>query len=385
MLVYVGSGVATYTYNLVKNLLLIDKKNEYHLFYSSLRRPKNFYYLDELKKLGAKIHSYRFPPRLMRLWWGKWHIVPIELFTGKMDYFHTSDFLRPPLFKGTIGITTVHDLTWKLFPQWHTKEVIEAHERKLAKTIKYDDIIICPSQNTKKDLLKLYPKAKNNKIYVISEGVDERFKPIKDKKLTNKVLKKYKIKQPYLVYVGAIEPRKNLKRLIRAFDLLLKKMEKKKLTFSPRSHYSSLITHQSLSLVIGGRAGWKNQDIFQLVRDLGLQDRVIFTGFIEDQDLPVIYSAAECCCYVTLYEGFGLPPLEAQACGCPVVASNVASLPEVLGDSAIIVDPKNESEIKEGILAVLLKKSSNKVSDNCQKFTWQETAKSFTSAFYSSE
>jgi len=364
MLVYVGSGVATYTYNLVKNLLLIDKKNEYHLFYSSLRRPKNFYYLDKLKELGAKIHSCHFPPRLMKLWWGKWHIVPIELFTGKMDYFHTSDFLRPPLLKGTKGITTVHDLTWKLFPRWHTEEVVKAHKRKLAKTIKYGDIIVCPSQNTKKDLLKFYPQAKkNNKIFVIPEGVDERFKSIKDKKLINKVLKKYKIKQPYLVYVGAIEPRKNLKRLIRAFDLLLK-------------------THHSLSLVIGGRAGWKNQDIFQLVKDLALEKKVIFTGFIEDQDLPIIYSVAECCCYVSLYEGFGLPPLEAQACGCPVVASNVASLPEVLGDSAILVNPKNESKIKEGILAVLLKKSGDKISDNYQKFTWQKTAESFLNVIH---
>ncbi|MDD4531018.1 MAG: glycosyltransferase family 1 protein, partial [Candidatus Gracilibacteria bacterium] len=270
MLVYAGSGVATYTYNLVSELLKNDKKNEYHLFYSSLRRPKNFYYLDELEKLGGYIHSWRFPPRLLKLWWGKWHIIPIEWFTGKMDYFHTSDFLRPPLIKGTVGITTIHDLTWKIYPQWHTEDVIKAHSLKLDKTIKYKDIILCPSEYTKKDLLKLYPKSKNNKITVIYEGVDQKFKPIPLKN-SLKILKKYKILKPYLVYIGAIEPRKNLKRLIKAFNLLIK--EKR---------------YSNLNLVIGGRAGWKNQDVFNLVNKLKLNKKIIFTVFIEDEDLASI-------------------------------------------------------------------------------------------------
>ncbi len=360
MLVYVGSGVATYTYNLVKNLLLVDKKNEYHLFYSSFRRPKNFYYLDELKKLGAKVHPFR-PLRLMKLWWGKWHVFPIEVFTGKMDYFHTSDFLRPPLLKGTVGITTVHDLTWKKFPQWHTKEVREAHERKIRKTLKYKDIIVCPSKTTKRDLLELYPQAKENKIYVIPEGVDERFKPGKDKKLINRVLKKYKIKTPYLIYVGAIEPRKNLKRLIKAFNLLIQKKN-----------------YQNYFLVIGGRAGWKNRDVFELVNRLRLQNKVIFTGFVDDNDLPVLYGAAECCCYVSLYEGFGLPPLEAQSCGCPVVASSISSLPEILQDSAVLVDPEKVREIKKGILRCLTDKTLTvRGLRNSRGFSWENTAKSF--------
>lgn len=222
MLVYSGSGVATYTYNLVSELLKNDNKNEYHLFYSSLRRPKNFYYLVELEKLGGHIHSCRFPPRILKLWWSKLHIIPIEWFTGKMDYFHTSDFLRPPLLKGTIGITTIHDLTWKIYPQWHTEDVIKAHTLKLQKTIKFKDIIVCPSEWTKKDLIKEYPQAKNNQIYVIHEGVDKKFKPTKKNKNNYKILKKYKINQPYIVYIGAIEPRKNLIRLIKTFELLIK-------------------------------------------------------------------------------------------------------------------------------------------------------------------
>lgn len=363
MLVYSGSGVATYTYNLVKSLLREDKKNEYHLFYSSFRRPKNFYYLDELKKMGGIVHSWRFPPRLMKLWWGKWHIIPIELFTGKMDYFHTSDFLRPPLLKGTIGITTIHDLTWKIYPQWHTDDVIKAHSLKLDKTIKYKDIILCPSECTKKDLLKEYPESKKNNIFVVYEGINFKFKPI----INHKILEKYKIKKPYLIYIGAIEPRKNLKRLIKAFNLLIKEKE-----------------YSNLNLVIGGRAGWKNQDVFDLVNKLKLIQKVIFTGFIEDQDLPTIYSQAETNCYISLYEGFGLPPLEAQSCGCPVLSSNISSIPEVLDKSAVLINPYKIQEIKSGLEKILtnINKYKNLGINNAKKYNWSKTAQNFIKVIY---
>jgi len=366
MLVYVGSGVATYTYNLTKALLLLDKNNEYHLFYSSLRRPSDFKLLEELKKLGANIHSYRFPPKLLKFWWSKLHIIPIELFTGKMDYFHTSDFLRPPLLKGTAGMTTVHDLTWKIFPEWHTKEVVASHQRKLNKTIKYGDIIICPSENTKKDLLKLFPDSRNNKIFVIPEGVDQKFKPVKDRITIHKALSKYRLDKPYIIYIGAIEPRKNLIRLIKAYRLLINEKNFK-------------IDSGRLSLVIGGRAGWKNRDVYDLVETLGLKDKVIFTGYVGEKDLPALYSAAECCCYVSLYEGFGLPPLEAQACGCPVVTSDNSSIKEVVDNSAVLVDPENEEEIKNGIVKAISEKDTYKVkgSNNSGKYKWETTAKEF--------
>lgn len=358
MLVYAGSGVATYTYNLVSELLKNNNENEYHLFYSSLRRPKNFYYLDELKKLGGHIHSWRFPPRLLKLWWGKWHIIPIEWFTGKMDFFHTSDFLRPPLLKGTQGITTIHDLTWKIYPQWHTEDVIKAHTLKLQKTLKYRDIIVCPSEWTKKDLLSEYPESRNNKIFVIQEGVDKKFKPNK----TNKIPKKYRINKPYLIYIGAIEPRKNLIRLIKAFNLLINEKQ-----------------YSNFNLVVGGRAGWKNQNVFNLVNKLKLNKKIIFTGFIEDKDLSILYSNAECSCYVSLYEGFGLPPLEAQACGCPVITSNISSIPEVVKNSAILVNPYKIEDIKKGIKNCLQNQKTiiKKGLLNSKKFTWKNTSKEF--------
>ncbi len=368
MLVYQGSGVATYTYNLVKNLLQYDKKNEYRLFYSSLRRPKNFYYLDELKKLGAKVYDYPFPPRVLKLWWNKYHLLPAEWFIGKVDIFHSSDFLRPPLFMGTKGITTIHDLTWKIYPEFHTKDVVKAHERKLEKTINYGDTIIVDSYNTKHDLVKFYPNIeKTNKIYVAYPGVDDRFKPIKDKKTIKNVLKKYGLPYPrnYLLYVGAIEPRKNLTTAIKVFHQLISKSTLQ----SPR-----LKKYDDLQFLIVGRAGWKNENIFQLVNELRLGKKFRFIGFVEDKDLPYFYNAAKVFIYLSKYEGFGLPPLEAARCSIPSLIYPNSSLKEIF--------PSNYPFTKKGeeisTLRALLERKIKIDFKYFDKYSWIDFIKTFT-------
>ena len=315
MLVYQGSGVATYTYNFVKNLLKYDKKNEYRLFYSSLRRPKDFYYLNEFRKLGAKVFNYPFPPRLLKLFWNKYHLLPVEWLIGKVDIYHSSDYLRPPLLKGTRGITTLHDLTWKLFPQYHTQDVITAHENKLKKTIKFKDQIIADSQNTKRDLYKCFPKIRKNPLTVIYPGVGDEFKKIYDKLKIKKVLKKYQIKFPsnFLLYVGAIEPRKNLTTAIKIFDKLIKGKK-----------------YSEFKFLIVGRAGWKNESVFNLIKSLKLEKKIIFTGYVLDKDLVYFYNATKVFIYLSLYEGFGLPPLEAAKCKTPSLIYNNSSLKELL-------------------------------------------------------
>src|SRR3990167_5002578 len=306
MLVYQGSGVATYTYNLVKSLLEIDKQNSYHLFYSSLRRPKIFIYLKELKGLGGKVYDYPFPPRLIKYLWNKHQFLPVEWLIGKVDIFHSSDFLRPPLLIKTKGVTTIHDLTWKKFPRFHTEDIVRAHERKLKMTIEKNDVIIVDSDKTKEDLLYYYPNAKNP-IYTVPLGVDIKFFQKESSEKIKKVLKKYKIKEPYVLYVGAIEPRKNIPTLIKAFKIVLK-------------------SNPKYRLVLAGRAGWKNEDVFGLINELNLNEKIIFTGFVEDEDLPAIYQGATVFVYPSLYEGFGLPPLEAIASGAPTIAYNTPSL-----------------------------------------------------------
>jgi glycosyltransferase involved in cell wall biosynthesis len=367
MLVYAGSGVANYTFNLVKTLLEIDKKNEYRLFYSSFRRPKNFYYLDELEKLGGKIYAFRFPPSVLQIWWSKFNIIPVEWFIGKVDVYFSSDFLRPPLLRGTKGVTTVHDLTWKIFPQYHELRIIKAHAIKLAKTIKYRDAVITDSLSTKKDLSKYFPEIHKEKVQVVYPGIGGQFvSKIKDKRLKT-TLNKYAIGvgDKFLLYVGAIEPRKNLVLSINIFCELIK--DKK---FS------------DYKFIIAGRAGWKNENVFESIKKLGLEDKVRFTGFVEDEDLPYIYSAASLTVYLSAYEGFGLPPLESLACGTKVIAGDNSSLKETI-DKEFLVDLSDKNKILEKMKSLLTHDINIDPASIRKQFNWKNAAEQFLTAIQS--
>lgn len=361
MLVYTGSGVANYTFNLVKNLLKIDKENEYRLFYSSFRRPKNFYYLNVLKRLGGKIYEYRFPPTLLQLWWSKLNIIPVEWFIGKVDVYFSSDFLRPPLLKGTKGITTVHDLTWKIYPQYHEQRIIEAHAIKLQKTVKYNDTVITDSLSTKKDLSKYFQEINTKKVQVVYPGIGEQFKLKGRDQELKMILEKYMIdfQDKFLLYVGAIEPRKNLVLAINIFNELVKD-----------NRFSDF------KFVITGRAGWKNENVFQSIKQLGLEKKVKFTGFVVDEDLPYLYNAADLTVYLSAYEGFGLPPLESLACGTKVIVGDNSSLRETI-DKEFLVNVNDKNKILEKMKYLL----SNKIKINSEeiqkKFNWKESAKKF--------
>ncbi len=307
MLVYQGSGVATYTFNAAKALLTYDHSNDYVFFYASLRRPAHFTYLDDLKKLDAKIVEIPIPSRLLRLIWNRFHLLPVEWFIGKVDLFFSSDYLRPPLLSGTKGLTTVHDLIWHKYPEFHNGDIVASHARKMAKLIRFGDTIIVDSHSSRKDLLAIYPMIPTSSVHVIYPGIADMFlskSPLKD------------FKKNYLVYVGAIEPRKNLDRAIRIFADLIK-----------------IKQYANFQFLIGGRAGWKNEHIYSLVKELGLTQKIIFLGFVQDDDLPKLYHQAKVCMYLSEYEGFGLPPLEAAACGTPTLLYSNSSLKEIFPTS----------------------------------------------------
>jgi len=385
MLIYQGSGVANYTFNLVKTLLEIDKENEYRLFYSSFHKQKSTDYLKEFEKLGAKIYHYRFPFKFLQLCWEKLNIMPVEWLIGKVDVFFSSDFLRPPLLPKTLGITTVHDLVWKMYPQFHEDWIVTAHEKKLEKTIKYNDTIIVDSQNTMQDLLKLYPQINKNKVHVIYPGIDERFCPIKDKEKIKKIIAKYLNNQlpnskyskqkpitnhqipNYLLYVGAIEPRKNLDKAIEVFAELIKDKN-----------------YDDFKFIIAGRAGWKNENIFQKVKDLKLENKVKFTGYVADEDLPFLYNAASLTVYLSTYEGFGLPPLESLACGTKVIAGDNSSMKETV-DEKFLVDVNDKNKILEKMKYLL----ENKIEINSkvikEKFAWKNSTQQFLKIISSSQ
>ncbi len=379
-LLFWGTGVANYTYQLVKNLLLIDKKNQYKLFFASLKNKSNYFFLKEFETLDGKIFYYRLPFKVLEFLWQKNNLIPIDWFIGKTDIFYANDYLRSP--SKTKTITTIHDLTWKIYPEYHTEKVIQAHTKKLEKTIKYGDEIIVDSFSTKNDLLKFYPQIDEKKVHFIYPGISDHFKKISDKKITEKIINKYLkttnyklLTTNYLLYVGAIEPRKNLETAIKVFYQLITnppKSEPVRLT----KKLDRLNEYRDWYFFIIGKAGWKNEKVFQLVKDLNLEEKVKFLGYVEDQDLPYFYNGAKLTLYLSSYEGFGLPPLESLACGTPVLAGDNSSMKETLPKD-FLVDVDDREEVLKKMIKLLNNPPKINSETIQKKFSWKNSAEKF--------
>jgi glycosyltransferase involved in cell wall biosynthesis len=237
------------------------------------------------------------------------------------DVFHCSDvLLHKP--HSTRTVVTVHDLSTLLFPQFHLCSTVELHEKKIRFVRQQADVVIAVSESTRRDVidhLGLPP----DRVHVVYEAADAQFRPIEDTGTVATVVHRYGLAlNNYVLTVGTLEPRKNQTRLVEAFHLL---------------RHRRAVTN--LKLVVAGRKGWLYDDLFRRVEELGLTKDVIFAGVVPDKDLPALMNGALMFVYPSLYEGFGLPVLEAMACGVPVITSNVSSLPEVAGDAAVLVDP----------------------------------------------
>jgi glycosyltransferase involved in cell wall biosynthesis len=232
--------------------------------------------------------------------------------------YHATEHLLPRLNRRSV--LTVHDLIFERYPQHHTWKNRFFLKLGMPLFVRAADAIIAVSRHTKRDIIELYG-APAQKIHVIYEGIDERFSPV-DAAGVKAVRQKYGIERPYLLMVGTLEPRKNHGAALRSLARL-------KAEGFPHC------------LVIAGGHGWLFDPIQSLVGELGLVADVIFTGRVPDEDLPALYSGADCFLMPSLYEGFGFPVLEAMACGTPVVCSNVSSLPEVAGDAALLVAPSD--------------------------------------------
>lgn len=358
-----STGVSNYTLNLIKNLVKTDKNNIYKLFYSSLRLPLPKEILSLKRYPNIKIYHYRLPPTLLEIIWNQLRLFPIELFIGKCDIFHTSDWTQPPTIS-TKTITTVHDLTPFLYPKWHHPKVVKAHHHKMYWASKKCSHFICVSQNTKTDLLKLFPNIQSQNISVIYEAAEEKYVPQKEKNKEN-IKKKYNLGD-FILAQGTREPRKNLKRLIEAFSEICNP------EYLHRDVQRSRI-RSDISLAITGKYGW-GEDIKHLQNN-----KIKILGFIPEEDMVLLHASALCLVYPSLYEGFGLPLVKSMKVGTPIITSNTSCLPEVAGDAALLVDPKSVKSISEALKKIinspsLRKELSQKGLIQAQKFSWTKTA-----------
>lgn len=266
-----------------------------------------------------------------------------------------------PLHCPVPGVVTVHDMGYHHYPEAHRR----AQRWYLAWTTRrHANVahrIIADSEATQADLMKLY-HADSNRVQVVYLGRDPQLKRVKDSQQILTTKRKYGITNDYLLYLGTLQPRKNLIRLIKAFH-----------------HAVSVLQNRTLQLVIAGRRGWLYDEIFAQVTRLKLTDRVIFTDYLPDIDKPALLSGALAYVFPSLYEGFGLPVLEAMACGTPVLTSNTSSLPEVAGDAAILVNPHNPADIATGLIALLTNPTLRQQCitrgyQQLEKFSWQRSA-----------
>lgn len=356
-----GTGVSNYTLNLVNSLIKIDKKNTYKFFFSSLRLPLPKE-IESLKNIpNIKIYHFKFPPTFLEILWNRIHICPIEWFIGKCDIFHTSDWTQPPVIKAKT-ITTVHDLTPFTNPEWHRQKVISAHKNKMFWAVKKCFLFICVSENTKKDLLNLFPKIDPKKITVIFEAAENKYdkflklsKNIQEKKKQN-IKKQYGLNN-FILAQGTREPRKNLNRLIEAFNVFKQKNPNNK-----------------TELAIAGKYGW-GEDIKHLKTPF-----IKVLGFIPEKDMVSLHASALCLVYPSLYEGFGLPLVKSMKVGVPIITSDISSMPEIVESAAILVDPLSIDSIEKAIekiikVSSLRKKLSEKGIAQAKKFSWIKTAK----------
>ena len=316
------TGNETYTLNLIRELVSLDQKNEYLLYTT---------HLDELR---ARVPFER--AHIVPLWPDVSFLriplaMPITARKQGASVLHVS-YIAPP-YCPCPTVVTVHDLSYVLFPHFFSlrdrlllSTLVPISLRRAAK-------VIAVSQRTKEDLLEYY-HLPESQVAVTYEAASEAFQPIENDALLTEVKEKYGLHEPFILTIGNLQPRKNLARLVKAYAGLRKEG----------------FAHP---LVIVGQAYWQTSDIYRAVKEHGLEDQVVFTGYVPDVDLPLLYNAADLFTFVSLYEGFGLPVLEAMACGTPVVSSRGGSLPEVVGDAGVLVDPLDVEGITQAMAEVL--------------------------------
>lgn len=378
------SGVGEYTLNLLQHIFQLDQKNKYVLFYNIFKSGQDNLILDKFKNRfpNVEIRSFKIPNRLLNPCLCFLNFPKIDRLVGGVDVFFTPNFHFSALSKKCRKIVAIHDISFKIYPEffsfkkqlWHSGFFVNAK-----KFIKKADKIIAVSNNTRKDLESFY-NISADKINVAHSSIAKNFYDFKAQIINKnfgedliRIKNKYKLPNNFILSLSTLEPRKNIVSTIRAFDKLKKGNPER---------------YKDLHLVIAGGRGWKYKDIYNQASLSPFKDKIIFTGYLERADKPYVYHLADLFVWPSFYEGFGFPPLEAMASGTAVVTSTASSLPEVVEDAAILVNPYDAGEIAKAIELVLEDKQLKqdlitRGFSQIEKFSWSEAAKKTISVFES--
>ncbi len=346
------TGVGRITYNLLTHISKLDQENEYWLYADCevdtpvIQQP-NFHQ----KPLTLPFAQNYFT-------WNHFRLPP-ELLLHPVDLFHFP-FYTIPLVRNYKSLVTIHDIAYEIHPEWFSRRGLFATRYFSRYAAKHADKIFTDSYYSKQDLIKYY-NIPEEKVVVAYPAVEGRFKKIHDNDLFERTKVRYQITASQVIlYVGSLHTRRNIEPLIRAFHMLCQNMS-------------------DVQLVLVGKNEYPYLDVHGLSNELEIQDRVISVGYIHDEALLALYNIADLFMYPSSYEGFGIPPLEALACETPVITVNKTSLPEVVGDAAVFVDPLNIEEEADAMYQVLTNEALRrdmiaKGNAQARKFSWEKMA-----------
>jgi glycosyltransferase involved in cell wall biosynthesis len=346
-------GAGSYTINLLRAFHSIETGHDFVVFATQMgmdlidlpeRRDFEWVRVADISPAQRLLWEQTLFPNLVR--------------KSKLDLLHSLHYTKP-IYLPCRSVVTFHDMTFFLYPHLHTKVKRIIFPLFIRISARQATALIADSESTRQDSIRLL-NIPARKIYPVPLGVGSEYRLIFDTDLLEDVRRRYKLPLSFAMYVGLVEPRKNLSMLIRAYKRLVDR-------------------GATESLVIVGRYGWMSKEVFELVEALGLSEKVIFTGYVNQKDLPALYNLACIFVYPTLYEGFGLPVLEAMACGTPVITSAVSSLPEIVADAGVLVNPGDEAALSNAMLELLADRTQREqLADlglfRASMFTWENTA-----------
>lgn len=355
---YQGTGIGTYTNNLISEILSSDPKDDFTLFcsgkFNEEFRKKNASIVYSSGRHGGFYEKYYIPSIINKL-----HV----------DLYHIpQNGIGFDLDTNIPTIVTIHDLIPYIMPETVGQGYLERFLHDMPSIIYNSSGILTVSEYSKKDILKFFSYYPENRIFVTPLAANNNFKPIDKNYCKSYVRNSFGVTDPYILYIGGFSLRKNAFGLIKAFAKVYKDF------------------HKPYKLLLGGPLKDEGEKLFTFVQDNNLQDNIIFCGYLDDNILPILYSGCDAFVYPSLYEGFGLPPLEAMSCRAPVIASNLTSIPEVTENTALLINPHKAYELENALVTLLndsnLRHSfSKKGYERSLQFTWAKTAQNTLKAY----
>jgi alpha-1,3-rhamnosyl/mannosyltransferase len=359
------AGIGQYTYHLIKALARVGPVHEYVVMYPRLTRSLRMREAPIFAEKCVRVVSEgRFRALRLRVQRKLGIGTPVERSIGSFDVYHATNYVFTHAVKRARRVVTIHDMTVVLFPEWHPRARVKSMTYEIARSLEIADHILADSAATRDDIIKHF-SVRSERISVIPLAADESFRPLPAAEIQQVLSAWGLVPDGYLLFMGTIEPRKNLPRLLQAVELAGSRIG---------------------PLVIVGADGWGSDEVARHVEKLQRAGSLSYLGYVPDNVRPALINGARAFVYPSLYEGFGLPVLEAMACGVPVLASNVTSLPEVVGNAGLLIDPCDVDVIARGMVRLwqdeaLRDELSVRGLERARGFSWERTASQTLSAY----